>query len=316
MVTKHGWVRNPLSVIAIFAGVAEVCSAAVLPQLEGDAQITFMLFVMFFPCALVGLFFYILWFKAKVLYAPADYKDDATYMAANGLNKYSVYGEVAGDLGTVELSSAESTDWPNEPRASEDASDQDRSNNSDTETKEDQAPESAAASEHQTRQRATQTNEVRSIESDDSISLGLGIAVSPADAESFDEYVAEKKGLSWLHKKFGGTITAPVIMSADGGAPYLIDGFIENEKNQYFVEVIYATKSLNGSRVLSAAKRLANAWNAAPVNEQRLMTCVICIVGTSKDDLRYHQAYARSLLVSSHPAVRFQIETLAISELY
>lgn len=79
---EHSVVRNPLTVIAIFAGIAEVSGTVVLPLLSADTQPTFMWFVMGFPCLLVLLFFVTLWRKHQVLYAPSDFRDDSGFLEA------------------------------------------------------------------------------------------------------------------------------------------------------------------------------------------------------------------------------------------
>ena len=69
-------VKNPLTMIAIFAGLAEMAATAVLPILTGAVQSTFVWYVMFFPVFLVVCFFITLNFNHKVLYAPSDFKDE------------------------------------------------------------------------------------------------------------------------------------------------------------------------------------------------------------------------------------------------
>lgn len=73
-------VRNPLTVIAMFAGLAEVTAAIALPQLAEGVQKTFVWFVMGFPTLLVVLFFFVLWRKHHVLYAPSDFTDESNFM--------------------------------------------------------------------------------------------------------------------------------------------------------------------------------------------------------------------------------------------
>lgn len=75
-------IRNPLTVIAIFAGIAEVSGTVVLPLLHVQQQSVFMWFVMGFPCLLVLLFFTVLWMKHEVLYAPSDFRDDSGFLEA------------------------------------------------------------------------------------------------------------------------------------------------------------------------------------------------------------------------------------------
>lgn len=77
---KNPFVKNPLSVIAIFAGFAEVSATAVLPMLQNENQFYFLFFVMGFPVLLIGLFFATLNWNHKVLYAPSDYSNEQNFM--------------------------------------------------------------------------------------------------------------------------------------------------------------------------------------------------------------------------------------------
>lgn len=82
MAVSH--VKNPLSVIAIFASLAELGGTAVLPALEGEVQRTYVWFLMLFPTFLVGLFFITLWFAHTKLYAPSDFSDEKNWVTAAG----------------------------------------------------------------------------------------------------------------------------------------------------------------------------------------------------------------------------------------
>jgi hypothetical protein len=78
--TSNGIIKNPLTVIAVFAGLAEVSATIALPQLDIAIQSKFVWFVMLFPVLLVVLFFLMLWFKHQVLYAPSDFSDESNFM--------------------------------------------------------------------------------------------------------------------------------------------------------------------------------------------------------------------------------------------
>ncbi|HGF3751091.1 TPA: helix-turn-helix domain-containing protein [Vibrio parahaemolyticus] len=80
-------VSNPLTIIAIFAGVAETLAAVALVQLPLEIQSVFVYFVMAFPMAIVLLFFFVLYFKNIVLYAPSDFDDQKHYLQANNLRE-------------------------------------------------------------------------------------------------------------------------------------------------------------------------------------------------------------------------------------
>ncbi|MGO4184680.1 hypothetical protein AB4Z45_32820 [Paenibacillus sp. MCAF9] len=73
-------VQNPLTIIAIFAGIAELAGTGVLIGLPIELQKTFMWFVMLFPVILVLSFFLVLIFKNNVLYAPSDFSNDQHYV--------------------------------------------------------------------------------------------------------------------------------------------------------------------------------------------------------------------------------------------
>lgn len=80
LMEKTEIIRNPLTLLAIFAGLSEVAMTAVLPFLPTENQRIFMYFVMLYPSLLVCGFFYILIWKREALYAPSDFKDDATWL--------------------------------------------------------------------------------------------------------------------------------------------------------------------------------------------------------------------------------------------
>ncbi len=80
-------VSNPLTIIAIFAGVAEAFATGALVLLPPEAQSLFVYFVMLFPLVIVVTFFGILVKKPHVLYAPSDYTDEQNFIAANGIEK-------------------------------------------------------------------------------------------------------------------------------------------------------------------------------------------------------------------------------------
>jgi hypothetical protein len=80
MLNKIKKISNPLTVIAIFAGIAEVSGSSVLPFLESSNQTVFIFFVMGFPTLLICLFFATLNWNHKVLYAPTDFREDKSFL--------------------------------------------------------------------------------------------------------------------------------------------------------------------------------------------------------------------------------------------
>ncbi|MCS3459426.1 hypothetical protein [Aeromonas sp. BIGb0445] len=84
MVEKIGHIKNPLTVIAIFAAIAEISGTTVLPFIESENQGIYIWFLMLFPVFLVGIFFLTLNFNHKVLYAPSDYKNEDNFLKSFG----------------------------------------------------------------------------------------------------------------------------------------------------------------------------------------------------------------------------------------
>ncbi|WP_339486711.1 hypothetical protein [Pseudomonas sp. EL_65y_Pfl2_R95] len=76
-------VSNPLTIIAIFAGLAEALATIALLGLPNELQEIFIYFVMAFPSLIVILFFVVLYFNNNVLYAPGDYQDPEHYLKIN-----------------------------------------------------------------------------------------------------------------------------------------------------------------------------------------------------------------------------------------
>nr|DAL09304.1 MAG TPA_asm: hypothetical protein [Caudoviricetes sp.] len=76
-------IKNPLTIIGIFAGIVEVSANFVLPFLNATQQNSYLWFLMLFPAGLVIFFFLTLNFNPVVLYAPSDYSNDDSYMQAN-----------------------------------------------------------------------------------------------------------------------------------------------------------------------------------------------------------------------------------------
>lgn len=117
MVEKIGHIKNPLTVIAIFAAIAEISGTTVLPFIESDNQGIYIWFLMFFPVFLVGTFFLTLNFNHKVLYAPSDYKNEDNFLKSFGKatiqekeDKLREEIEEAEDNSTPEENSVEADD--------------------------------------------------------------------------------------------------------------------------------------------------------------------------------------------------------------
>ena len=103
MVEKIKAVNNPLTIIAIFAALAEVAGTVALGLVDKPLQQTFVWFVMGFPTLLVALFFVTLNFNPKVLYAPSDFRNEENFLSTLiGTHRVSIsLGEVKRQLEEV-----------------------------------------------------------------------------------------------------------------------------------------------------------------------------------------------------------------------
>jgi len=100
-------ISNPLTVVAIFATLAEGFATISLMNLPQGIQAIFIYFVMAFPILIVGLFFATLNWNHAVLYAPSDFENEEMYIESMRLReevKSEVIGSVTSAIGAeVEL---------------------------------------------------------------------------------------------------------------------------------------------------------------------------------------------------------------------
>ena len=65
-------IMNPITVIALFAGLSEASATTVLPYLDDNTRQLYVGFLIAFPSTLVILFFLTLNFNPKALYPPTE----------------------------------------------------------------------------------------------------------------------------------------------------------------------------------------------------------------------------------------------------
>ena len=109
---KPETIKNPLTLIAIFAGLSDVAMTSVLPFLQSENESIFMWFVMFYTSLLAGIFFYILIWKREALYAPSDFKDDATWLEVYRNEEHKILAKYPVERAIV--SPSESTNVSNQ----------------------------------------------------------------------------------------------------------------------------------------------------------------------------------------------------------
>src|SRR4051794_37702549 len=66
-------VMNPLWIISLFLGLAEVVAGIVATQVTGWVQGLLALFVVLFPTGVAAAFFLVVWHRPLNLYAPKDF---------------------------------------------------------------------------------------------------------------------------------------------------------------------------------------------------------------------------------------------------
>ena len=80
MIENVNKINNPLTIIAIFAALAEVNATISLGLIPETLQAQFIWFIITFPTLLVISFFITLNFNPKVMYAPSDYKNEENFL--------------------------------------------------------------------------------------------------------------------------------------------------------------------------------------------------------------------------------------------
>jgi len=126
MVEKIGTIKNPLTIIAMFAGLVEISATAGLGFISAENQSTYIWFLICFPTLLLILFFWTLNFNHRVLYAPSDYQNDENFLRslprATPLEKtLKVEAEIAADK--LEEVAEDDTATPDAPGSSEPSED-------------------------------------------------------------------------------------------------------------------------------------------------------------------------------------------------
>jgi hypothetical protein len=87
-----GTIKNPLTIIAMFAAIAEISGTAVLPFISATNQAIYVWFLIVFPILLVLLFFGTLNFNHGALYAPSDYQNEDNFL--HSLSKATIVERV------------------------------------------------------------------------------------------------------------------------------------------------------------------------------------------------------------------------------
>ena len=80
MTGKISRINSPLTIIAIFAALAEINATIAISLIDSSLHNIFIWFVIGFPTLLVVLFFATLNYNTKVMYSPSDFRDDKNFI--------------------------------------------------------------------------------------------------------------------------------------------------------------------------------------------------------------------------------------------
>ncbi|WP_051621318.1 hypothetical protein [Leeuwenhoekiella sp. MAR_2009_132] len=80
MTEKVNRINSPLTIIAIFAALAEVNATIAIGLIDDNLHYIFIWFVIGFPTLLVLLFFITLNYNTKVMYSPSDFREDKNFI--------------------------------------------------------------------------------------------------------------------------------------------------------------------------------------------------------------------------------------------
>lgn len=77
------WIRNPMTIIALFVGLTEIAFGLAFSKVPASLQSSFTWFMVLFPTACATGFFIVLFFRPQNFYGPGDFRSDETYLTVN-----------------------------------------------------------------------------------------------------------------------------------------------------------------------------------------------------------------------------------------
>lgn len=97
------WIRNPMTVIALFVGLTEIAFGLAFSKAPENLQTPIVWFLVIFPSLCALCFFLVLFFRPENFYGPHDYRSDKGYLEA--LSKVTPYQKQETCPGISELPS-------------------------------------------------------------------------------------------------------------------------------------------------------------------------------------------------------------------
>jgi len=246
MKDKITTIKNPLTVIAIFAGTAEISGTAILPFLEPANQQTYIWFLMLFPLLLIIFFFITLNWNHKVLYAPSDFSNEDNFV--NILKKPTIQETLSEIESNLNDSDNKDSDEPNEKNESNTVENEKSKNT----TKKD---------------RKQQTEIIRNIHLQ----------------RLQENELAELLVLNKLEKELKSPIQRDMKMEV-GNSTFIFDGVIQRGSDLTGIEIKYmrTKNAFNASMWNRLADRFENLYNSLN-NFQKQSFSIIFAVVTDSD---------------------------------
>ncbi|GGD98216.1 hypothetical protein [Rhizobium anhuiense] len=283
MLDKIGHVKNPLTVVALFAGIAEVSGTVVLPLLDKDIQHTFVWFLMGFPTLLVGVFFAILHWNHIVLYAPSDFQNEDNFTglvkaSSDAIlikNKFEVVEAL--DEGVPILPPAASPPTDDPPPADSPPT--------------DDPPSADATSSSGITPVVTSNVTTRSINMDE---LGLNVRrfaslTRRVTAAAISKIEAER------HLFFARDVTT------QENPQIVFDAAAAVGDNRFVVEVKYAAKGISILQIQRAFETIFNyARSLSPAQQTKLHFILVVVLGDEASEDELTNIHEKAKLVREH----------------
>ncbi|OGT11563.1 MAG: hypothetical protein A3J49_00610 [Gallionellales bacterium RIFCSPHIGHO2_02_FULL_57_16] len=288
MLEHFGTIRNPLTIIAIFAGIAEISGTAILPFVSPENQASYIEFLKLFPPFLVLLFFATLNFNHRVLYAPSDYKDENNFFKRIGFaSRDELNRKIEDDI----LDEVE-----------EQSSQQSGVNAATTDTDEASTQDSASIVKESVADQTPQK---------------VRLVTNKSTEDVRARYIkAEKLLFEKLSLENTSMLKGVGISDSLGRRNVFFDGLIMDDSKVQAIEFLYFSNGpFNNSRVQSRIRKTLDhafiAFKQIPESQQKLFSLLIAIATDGPLDLGLESGRLRRLTSSVPFPVRVQVYKLS-----
>lgn len=288
-------IKNPLTIIGIFASLVELMGLGILPLVEKEIQQIYVWFLMFFPTSLVAAFFVVLYTKHEVLYAPSDYRDDKSFTDLAGkiapATREKIEEKRIEEVKQIEEAAGRGGANLTIPAAT-------------TEARGQVDLVTVSATTLTTSDELVSRNEARLDEAE--------ILKSVRRATVQRAELAERLAIDELEKRYSVTFDRSV--NFQGAGTYLFDGLYMGERGIIAVEVKQTKRGLlkadNIEKLFAGPQYLCSVL---PSNLQPLLEFVLVFVTepeAPEDNARIHHSVARILSVSKKYSFKTCVEII------